>query len=52
MQHGVLEQHLVDVERVQFTVAEAVDLLGYVRDEFGEPRLVAARHRLACLPTL
>ena len=49
---GVLEQHLVDVERVQFTVAESVDRLGHVRDEFGELRLVVARHRLACLPTL
>ena len=48
----VLKQHLVDAERVQFTAAEAVNRLGYVRDELSEPRLVVARHHLACLPTL
>ena len=48
----VLKQHLVDVERVQFTAAEAVNRFGYVRDEIGELRSVVARHRLACLPTL
>ena len=48
----VLKQHLVDVERVQFTAAEAVNRLGYLRDEIGELRSVVARHRLACLPTL
>jgi hypothetical protein len=30
----VLEQHLVDGERIQFTVAVAVGCLGDVRDEF------------------
>lgn len=49
---GVLKEHLVDIERVQFAVMEAVSCLGYVRDEFGELRCVVARHRLACLPTL
>lgn len=49
---GVLKQHLVDAERVQFTVAEAVSCLGYVRNEFGELRLVIARDGLACLLTL
>lgn len=48
----VPKQHLVDVERAQFTVAEAVGRLGHVRDEFGELRSLVARHRLACLPTL
>lgn len=48
----VLKQHLVDWERVQFTVAEAVNRLGYVRDELSQPHLVVARHHLACLPTL
>ena len=43
---GVVEQHLVDVKSVQFTVPEAVSSLGYVRDEFGEFRSVVARHRL------
>lgn len=41
---AVLEQHLVHLERVQFTVAEAVSRLGYVRDKFVEPRTVVARH--------
>jgi len=49
---GVLKQHLVDVERVEFTVAETVSRLGYVRDEPGEVRLVVARHRCVCLPTV
>jgi len=48
----VLKQHLVDAERVQFTAAEAVSRLGYVRDELGEIRFVVARHHLACVPTL
>lgn len=49
---GVLKQHLVYAERVQFTVAEAVSRLSYVRDEFGELHSVVDRHRLARLPTL
>jgi hypothetical protein len=34
---GVLKHHLVDVERVQFAVLEAVDRVGHVRDELGIP---------------
>jgi hypothetical protein len=49
---GVLKQHFVDFERVQFTVAEAISYLGYVRHEFGELRTVVGHHHLACLPTL
>ncbi len=49
---GVLKQRSVDVERVQFAVAEAVSCLGYVRDELSELRLVVGRHHPACLTTL
>ena len=49
---GVLEQHLVDGERIHFAVAVVVGCLGDVCDEFDELRLVVARHILACLPTL
>jgi hypothetical protein len=45
---GVLRQDLVDVERIEFTDAEAVSRLGYVRDV----RLVVARHNCVCLPTV
>lgn len=49
---GALIQHLVDVERVQLTVAEAFSRLGYVRDGPGPVGLVVARHRCVCLPTV
>ena len=48
---GVLEQHLVDGERMQFAVSVAVGCLGDVGNKFNELRLVIARHILACLPT-
>lgn len=48
----VLEQDLVDTEGVEFAAAEPVNCLGYVRDEFGELRLVVSRHRLASLLTI
>jgi hypothetical protein len=42
-------QDAVDVECVEITVAEAVDLNGNVCDELGELRLVIGSHRLARL---
>jgi hypothetical protein len=36
---GVLELHLINLERVQLAVAEAVACVGHVREEFGKLRL-------------
>lgn len=47
-----MEQDLVDVEGLELATAEPINRLGYVRDEFGELRLVVRRHRLASLLTI
>jgi hypothetical protein len=45
---GVLEQHMVDLERVKFAATVAVDRHAHVRDEFAKARFVILRHYLAC----
>lgn len=47
-----LEQHPVDVKPAQLAVADVVDCLGDVRNEFGKPRLVVRGEGVACLTTL
>jgi hypothetical protein len=49
---GVLEQHLIDVERVQLPASEEFDRIGHVLHKIPEPSLVVRRNCLACLPTL
>src|SRR3954453_9210608 len=49
---GILEQHMVDLERVHFANAEAVYCIRDVREQLGELRLVVRGHRLACLLAL
>ena len=48
----VLEQDPVDVGGIEFAAAELINRLGYVRDEFGELRLVIGRHHRASLLTI
>ena len=40
---------MVHIEWVEITVAEMIDRVGHVRDEFGELCLVLVGHLLACL---
>ena len=45
---AVLEHDLVGFESIEFAGAKAVNGVAYVTDEFGQPRLVVRRNRLAC----
>ena len=47
-----MEQHLVDIESTDFTFAESVDCVGYVRHKLGKTGKVVVRHRLARLLSL
>ena len=49
---GVLEQDMVDLERVDIAIAKAIHCVRNVREEFGEVCLVVGRHRLARLLAL
>ena len=49
---GVLIEHLVDTEGVQFAGAKAIDSFADMCNEDGQLRLVIGRHNAACSPSL